>query len=99
MAPDYKHNDPRGWGGDPKRGAALGRPTLQGEYDGSRLHLVCTYLNAGGYDSNGTYFGIGTPLYWCASESGSIDFMLRAPTRDDAKRQVRSTYPTAVFFR
>jgi hypothetical protein len=99
MAPDYKQNDPRGWGGDPRRGAAMGRATLQGEDDGSRLHLVRKYLNAGGYDSNGTYFGHGGPLYWCASESGNVDFMLRAATREAAKEQVRKTYPAAVFFR
>ena len=27
MTPDYAKNDPKGWCGDPKRGAALGRPT------------------------------------------------------------------------
>ena len=27
MRPDYTTNDPKGWCGDPARGAALGRPS------------------------------------------------------------------------
>lgn len=97
--PNYKDNDPKGWGGDPKRGAALGRPTLKGEasYNG-KLTLKRTYLNSGGYDRNGTYFGIGAPLYWYANEDGSIDGMLRANSRAAAKEEIRKEYPQARFY-
>lgn len=38
--PDYKDNDPRGWCGDPSRGAAMGRETIVGDpnYSG-RLYV------------------------------------------------------------
>ena len=29
--PDYSKNDPKGWHGDPSRGAALGRSTIHDE--------------------------------------------------------------------
>lgn len=99
MAPSYQTNDPKGWMGDPRRGAAMGRDTLTGAHDGSRLTLRRIRLDAGGYDPLGAYFGIGRPLYWCASKDGQIDFMLRAESRRSAKRQVSERYPTARFCR
>ena len=93
--PDYKTHDPKGWCGNPSRGAALGRPTVKGDsqYEG-RLSLRRVYLS-GGYDSNGTYFGDGEPLYWYASEDTTIDGMLRAITRRKARAQVLELYPNA----
>jgi len=100
-APNYKTNDSRGWCGDPRRGAALGRPTVQDAPTdfADKLHLRRVRLDSGGYDLNGTYFGHGQPLYWCASADGSVDFMLRAHSRDEAKAAVRERYPHAHFFR
>lgn len=96
----YTTHDPRGWGGDPKRGAALGRPSVRGAADfAGHLHLQRVRLDRGGYDSNGTYFGLGPPLYWYASEDGSIDDMLRAGTRESAKKQILDRYPNARFYR
>jgi hypothetical protein len=98
--PSYKANDPKGWGGDPARGAALGRPTIQdagAEFAGV-LRLRRVYLDGGGYDSNGTYFGTGDPLYWAASDDGDIDYMLRAKGREEARREVLRRYPKARFF-
>ena len=94
--PDYTTHDPKGWCGDPKRGAALGRPTIKGdpEHDGP-LALQRVYLDRGGFDPNGTYFGLGNPLYWYASEDGSIDGMLRATYRSLARAQVLERYPKA----
>ena len=97
--PNYKTHDPQGWCGDPSRGAALSRPTIKNEpasYTG-RLSLRRIRLNAGGYDANGTYFGTGTPLYWCANEEGTVDFMLRAPSRDAALYKIRESYPNATL--
>jgi hypothetical protein len=98
IRPSYKTNDPRGWCGDPKRGAALGRCDLLGVYGGTRLVLRRIRVDSGGYDPNGTYFGVGRPLYWCADDSGQIDFVLRAD-REEAKRHVRDKYPQARFYR
>lgn len=97
MKPDYKTNDPKGWCGDPTRGAALGRVTVQEEHkswDG-KLSLRRIYLDNGGYDRNGTYFGDGGPLFWCANKDGTIDFMLRASSRGEAREKVLLTYPNA----
>lgn len=99
--PNYKTNDPKGWCGDPKRGAALGRPTIHDAdtEEGVKLTLRRVRLDSGGYDSNGTYFGSGTPLYWYADEAGTVDAMVRGSTREAAKKEIRQTYPNARFYR
>ena len=96
----YQANGPKWWCGDPRRGAALGRPTITGDAGyGGRLYLRRIRLNSGGYDRNGTYFGHGRPLFWCASADGAIDRMTRADDREDAKRLMLEEYPNARFFR
>lgn len=95
MRPSYSTNDPKGWCGDPSRGAALGRPSDHKPGFTGRLYVRRVNLNAGGYDANGTYFGIGSPLYWAASECGEVDYMLRAPDRAAARDIVLSRYPGA----
>ena len=95
MMPDYSTNDPKGWCGDPMRGAALGRPTIHSapsDWDGE-IRLRRVRINSGGYDVNGTYFGIGRPLYWYASDNGLVDAVLRANDRADAREQVLRVYP------
>jgi len=98
--PDYGTNDPRGWCGDPSRGAALGRPTIHGVglVEG-KMTLRRVRLNDGGYDRNGTYFGQGEPLYWYADEGGNVDAMLRASCREVAKDKIRSLFPFVRFYR
>lgn len=107
VRPNYKTNDPKGWCGDPKRGAAMGRNNrhlsdeLAAEFPG-KLTLRRIDLDAGGYDSNGTYFGSGPeclPLYWYASDDGAIDCVVRANDRLEAKALALSRYPKARFFR
>jgi hypothetical protein len=101
MGPDYRTYDPKGWGGDPKRGAALGRPSVKDAANDEpiKLYLRRVHLNSGGYDRNGTYFGHGSGLWWVASEDETVDYMLRASDRDDAKSLVLAEYPNARFFR
>lgn len=97
----YKQNDPCGWFGDPSRGAALGRYSVHAENPGPvKLALRKVRLDAGGYDSNGTYFGTGGwPLYWIASSDGAIDYMIRAESRPQARAIVRQRYPGVRFYR
>jgi len=101
MTPDYKANDPRGWCGDPKRGAALGRHSIKPAHQAwqGKLHIRRVSLNSGGYDSNGTYFGLGPPLYWIADDGGEVDFMTRARDHADARRQAAIECPNARFYR
>jgi len=101
MTPSYKTNDPKGWCGDPTRGAALGRRDIldaPADFAG-KLVLNRIYLT-GDYDSNGTYWGGGPgtlPLYWYADDDGQIDACLRAKDREDAKRQILEKYEKARF--
>lgn len=101
ISTDYKRNDPKGWCGDPSRGAALGRPTITDAPKDRpiRLSVRRSYLDAGGYDRNGTYFGRGAPLYWVSgedSEGNEVDYMLRAYDREDARAKVLKRYPLAI---
>ena len=99
MGPDYKVHDPRGWCGDPARGAALGRGEYHPEdpraYTG-KLALRKVRLS-GDYDQNGTYWGYvrGWDLYWCASEDNEIDWCVRGTSRADARAKVIAKYPNA----
>ena len=83
-AETYKYNDPRGWGGDPSRGAAMGRNDIKDipedyEAPGFTIHVEHILL-LDGYDPNGTYFGDGEPLFWvyaleigCTRPDGGVD--------------------------
>lgn len=101
--PSYSTRDPRGWCGDPSRGAALGRRTTHDAPPDTRikLYLRVVPLDSGGYDRNGTYFGDspGTRIYWYADADGEVDAVVRASSRVEAKRLVRTSYPNARFFR
>lgn len=83
--PSYADNDPIGWGGDPQRGAALGRAPVDDpgpDTYKTPLTLKRVPIDDQGYDPLGTYFGVDRPLYWLASEDGKIDRVFRA--KDDA---------------
>lgn len=96
--PSYSVNDPKGWMGDPKRGASLGRRDRVGErtYDGV-ITLRRVRLNADGYDGLGTYWGIphSSQLYWFASATNHIDQTIWAKNREAARAHVLSLYPNA----
>lgn len=98
---DYQTNDPKGWCGDPSRGAALGRPTvINVEQDTApKVRVSRVRLDAGGYDPNGTYFGAGQPLFWVRTDEGDVDFVVRAHDRDSAKTKARNRIPNVRFFR
>lgn len=98
--PDYSTNDPKGWCGDPKRGAAMGRGSYHADDKSQsvKLYLRRVRLDSGGYDPNGTYFGHGEPLYWVATAYSEVDYMLRARDRKHAKQLVTERYPQARFF-
>lgn len=101
MIRTYQDNDPKGWCGDPKRGAALGRYSIHEcnrDYP-TKLRLQHIPLDSGGYDCNGTYFGYGRRLYWYANDEGTIDATLRADNRDQAKAEILERYPHARFYR
>jgi len=96
--PSYSDNDPRGWCGDPSRGAALGRSTYHAEDPAEftgKLYIARIILD-GDYDINGTYWGGGGDnLYWCASEGGEVDYVDRAGNRARMHAAVKAKYPVA----
>lgn len=54
----------RGWMGDTRRGASMGRASRPADEEtGERFHLRRVHLNSGGYDAGGAYWGIGGTLY------------------------------------
>ena len=80
----------------------MGRSTLRGDVlYGGKLTLQRIRLDSGGYDSNGTYFGFGAPLYWYAADSDDtvIDGMIRAKDRNAAKALILQEYPDVKFYR
>lgn len=98
--PDYKKHDPRGWCGDPSRGAALGRPTIKAAPKEAQLVLTVrrVHLDGGGYDANGTYFGRDKPLYNVAGTSDlgdDVDYMIRETCDENAEIQAEWDYPNA----
>lgn len=95
---DYSTNDPKGWCGDPSRGAAIGRPTIHGQPVGP-ITVRRSPLDRGGYDRNGTYFGAGSDipdLFWYSDEGGEVDAMERAWTIEEALAKVRKLFPGAT---
>lgn len=74
--------DPLGWGGDPSRGAALGRRN-RGEDAVRRaekplvLQVARIPLDEGGYDNVGTYWSHEDPLYYLWSEAEWIAIVER----------------------
>ena len=61
-----------------------------------KFHLYRIYLNQDGYDSDGTYWGSGQPLYHY--ESKENEDYIRANDRDHAKQIIRAKYPTTEFY-
>lgn len=91
-----------------KRGAPMGRDSnLSERLSPIKMRLQRVYLDSGGYDNGGAYWGIGEPLYYAyACEHlqfvwGRLDvpcMYTRATTRASAKANVRLQFPTARFY-
>jgi hypothetical protein len=55
-------------------------------------------LNSGGYDSSGSYWGVGLPVYWFCDNDCKAGGFFRARNRKAAKEHVRGTHPDARFY-
>lgn len=91
-------------------GAPMGRTSdhLEGliiETSDSPFTLQRVRINSGGYDSGGSYWGLGAPLYWWSvtiTEGDTVDDcsgFFRARDRNAAKAHIRASHPKARFFR
>ena len=65
----YDTNDPKGWNGDPAAGAAHGRPALTTATPTGTIYIQEIELDEGGYDHFGTYWGLGTPLFFVEGQA------------------------------
>jgi hypothetical protein len=101
---DYTLHGPKGWMGDPSRGASLGRGEYRGhgtDYAGP-ISIREVALNREGYDRLGAYFGWPGNrdlLYWVASSDCLIDYVLWAPSRSAVEAKVRDEWPQAQIRR
>ena len=66
-------------------GASMGRPS-DGPLVG-RVHLERVYLDRGGYDNGGVYWGAGEPLYRAMGHWDGVTY-LRASSREEAKSKL-----------
>lgn len=49
-----------------------------------RWYIQRIKLNSQGYDSSGNYYGLGGNVFYCYSQCGNYDFIIRG-TRETAK--------------
>jgi hypothetical protein len=94
----YEDNNPRGWLGDPKRGAALGRCSEHKQGYTGTLHLSIVELDSLGYDRLGTYWGVPqrgplSNLWWVRDDEGEVDYCIRADNFVAAAHAVNVKYP------
>lgn len=81
-------------------GASMGRRSDPPQpAPGLRFYLRREYLDGGGYDSGGSYWGTGRPLYYACSEDSDLEFFFRASDRQEAREEVQDRFPGAKFFR
>jgi len=76
-------------------GAPMGRGE-SGNYEGDKIHLVRIYLDTGGYDHGGAYWGHGEPLYLAYDEFSLYRFV-RALSRSHAKELLN--IENAIYYR
>ena len=91
----------KGYHGDTKRGASLGRSSRAGESD-QRIHLRKIRLDSGGYASGGAYWGIGGALYEAFTDDGAIYHTYRDYSRnprESIKAEIAADFPGARFYR
>jgi hypothetical protein len=80
-------------------GAPMGRFT--GAYfldtDAGKVYLRRVYLDNGGYDKGGAYWGHGEPLFEAMDQDGNGS-ILRARSRNMAKMHILADFPDARFY-
>ena len=69
----YEKNDPKGWGGDPSRGAALGRRDITPAPPFGTVEVQEIRLDRDGYDALGTYWGVDGRLFSVRGETAEGD--------------------------
>ena len=80
-------------------GAPMGRYTGNNNLDCTLGNIVLrrVYLDNGGYDRGGAYWGIGEPIYEYMDQN-SAGSIIRSRDRQSAKSQILSDNPCAKFY-
>ena len=79
---------------DCSRGAPMGRMDEMARGTGETLRARRVYLDSGGYDKGGAYWGLGKPLYLVSGNDGSRCFE-RAGNRRELAALLRKRFPDA----
>ncbi len=61
-----------------------------------KIYLNRKFLNKGGYDASGTYWGHGEPLYSYSTDSAAaaeVGGTIRGKTREAVKAKIMAQYP------
>jgi hypothetical protein len=61
-----------GWMGDRRRGASMGRCSVQPDQISQRVRLRAVKLDSGGYDRGGAYWGHGGYLWEATTPDGAL---------------------------
>jgi len=82
------------------RGAQMGRAAKVPAVGGTPLlRLAQVRIDRGGYADDGTYWGIGRPLWRAWDADGTTEVHVRAVSRGGAIDAVRAIVPGARFHR
>lgn len=65
----------------------------------TKCSLIRQPLNSGGYTRDGSYFGVGSPLYYYEFDNSIYGGYLRAHNREHAKEILKHRYPGIKFYR
>jgi len=85
-----------GWMGDPRRGAALGRPSRAAPSSAPLvMRLRHVRLDSGGYDAGGAYWGHHKRLYTAFTDDGAHVLFFRADDRAAARAHALGSFPNA----
>jgi hypothetical protein len=66
-----------------------------GLYDGETIYVQRVRLNRQGYERDGTYWGVGAPLFHYELEKEGRSNHLRADSRSHAREILKAKYPGA----
>ncbi len=83
------------WEEDLNPGRAASQAARELAFTGE-ISLRRLYLDAGGYDVGGAYWGIGEPIFSALSECGTIDRTLRATSQSAAISAILKDAPRAT---
>ena len=91
--------NPSGWGGNPARGASMGRDSYADrENMPAKVYLQRVDFVDQCYDRGGAYWGGPADLYCAKDDADTFQWFIRAPDRAAAKVALREEFPELKFY-